>query len=92
MKTALEGLRKTRHALGVVAIAVAFGFGLDRVFVGDSPLLHRLSKGDRHQLYELMASFAGVLLGFVITSVAILVSLDQGRKIVKELQLASIHQ
>lgn len=80
-------MRRYRHVLGILALAVLVS-ALERViFPGDSPLMTRLPPEDRLALYDSLGSATGVLLGFVITAIAILISLDTSREIVSELRL-----
>lgn len=51
-----------------------------------TPLIDRLSGKDRVAFYKQVSTVAASLLGFLITAVAILVSLDMRRRIVEDLR------
>src|SRR4051794_14709781 len=75
-----------RHpALIVVAAAVLIFVLEPLVFAGPTPLVGRLAANDRVEIYKQIATVTGSLLGFLITAVAILVSLDARRQIVDDL-------
>lgn len=71
-------------AVGLLALEAVL---LGEVFDTSVPLLSRLGHTDRVEFYKQVATLSGALLGFILTAVAILVSLDGARKIVQHLQL-----
>jgi hypothetical protein len=52
---------------------------------GTTPFIDRLSGEDRVEFYKQVSTISASLLGFLITAVAILVSLDMRRRIVEDL-------
>ena len=67
--------------------AAAGAVALERVAAPwTSPLLARLDAQERVDLYAQITGLTGVLLGFVVTAIAILASLDIRRRIVEDLQ------
>jgi hypothetical protein len=76
---------RLRH-VGAIACAAAAIVALAALLVENSPLLCSLGDEDRAELYRQMTTVAVTLMGFLITAVAILISLDRGREIVMELK------
>lgn len=60
--------------------------GIERMLLSEAPLLGSLHEEDRASLYGALITVSATLMGFLITAVAILVSLDMRRKVVEELQ------
>jgi hypothetical protein len=78
---------KLRYSVGLLLLALVLVVGVERLlFPGEHPLLYRLEAADRKSLYEIVTTFTGALLGFMIAALAILVSLDPARPIVQELR------
>jgi hypothetical protein len=79
-------VKRLRHIAGI-AVGAAIGIYLvePRIF-SSAPLISSLSDKDLADLYKQLATAGVTLMGFLITAVAILVSLDRGREIVKELK------
>ncbi len=75
-----------RHTFGLVVFAAVLVFIAEPIVVVSSPLLATLSEADRMDLYNQMIIVTAGLLGFLVTAVSILVSLDGKRKIVEELK------
>lgn len=79
-------MTRVRYVLGLVAFAVFLVWVVQPiVFSHPLPLLSRLDGHDRTELYKQVTAVGAGLLGFLITAVAILVSLDARRRIVEEL-------
>jgi len=77
---------RLRHVAGIFAGAVILVFVVDPWAIsGPFPLIGRLEPKDRVELYKQVSTVTATLLGFLITAVAILVSLDLRRQIVEEL-------
>jgi hypothetical protein len=80
-------LKRIRHVLllfGAVVVLVALVE--PAAFSGPVPLISRLDGPDRVDLYKLITTVTASLLGFLIASVAILVTLDINRIIVEQLR------
>jgi hypothetical protein len=76
-----------RHAVLCVTGSALLAFLIEPWLVsGTTPLVASLTVAARVNLYNQVIVVSAALLGFVLTAVTILVSLDTGRKIVKELQ------
>jgi hypothetical protein len=82
-KTSL--LMRLRH-VSLIALAAALLVGAATPLLSNTPLLCSLGDDDRGEFYGQMTTVSVTLMGFLITAVAILVSLDRGREIVKELR------
>ena len=83
-----EAARKVllRHAIACVAAAAIIVFLVEPRFGSDaSPLIANLAVSPRGSFYNQVGVVSAALLGFVLTAITILVSLDTGRRIVKEL-------
>lgn len=79
-------VQRLRHIVGL-AVGAAIGiFVIEPWIFSNAPLLASLSDKDRAELYRQLATAGVTLMGFLITAVAILVSLDKGREIVEELK------
>ncbi len=78
--------QRLRHIAGIAVFAAAAIFIIEPWVFSNTPLLASLSDKDRAELYKQLTTAAVTLMGFLITAVAILVSLDKGREIVKELR------
>ena len=76
---------KARHSL-LIAGAATVLVAVEPLCGGTMPLLARLSPSSRDSLYGQLTTVSAGLLGFMITAVAILVSFDSRRQIVKELK------
>jgi hypothetical protein len=81
---------KLRHVAVIVAFAAVVVFLVEPLIFsvivsGHTPLLGRLGYKDRVELYKQVSTVSATLMGFIITAVAILVSLDLKRQIVSEL-------
>lgn len=78
---------KVRHVIGLVAAGAVLVFVVEPlVLSGTTPLINRLDHGDRINLYKQITTVTATLLGFLLTTVAILVALDPRRQIVDELK------
>lgn len=76
-----------RHVLILMALAALVVFAFEPVAVsGPTPLISGLAEADRIDLYNQVIVVTASLLGFIVAAIAILVSLDAGRKIVEELK------
>jgi hypothetical protein len=76
-----------RHVLGLLAFAALVVFvGEPVAIAGTTPLIRGLAQVDRTDLYNQVIVVTASLLGFIVAAIAILVSLDAGRKIVEELK------
>jgi hypothetical protein len=87
--TEVKRLRRStlRYPVTIVIIAGAVvGLGEHLILHEPHPVLAHLSNADRLDLYKQTAPITGTALGFLVASVAILVSLDPTRKIVGELR------
>jgi uncharacterized membrane protein len=70
--------------MGLAALLV---FGVEGWAVATkTPLISNLSTSDRSNLYNQVVVVSAALLGFILTAITILVSLDGSRRIVKELR------
>lgn len=78
-------LLRLRH-VGLIGLTAALVVGAAAPILSNAPLLCSLGDDDRGELYGQMTTVSVTLMGFLITAVAILVSLDRGREIVKELR------
>lgn len=77
---------RLRHVGSIVIAAALLSFIIEPlVFAGQTPLVGRLDPKDRTELYRQVTTVSAGFLGFLITAVAILVSFDVKRQIVKEL-------
>ena len=87
LRAAVSALWLIRHALALLA-AAALGVlaGEPLVVSGSTPLISGLADADRIDLYNQVIVVTASLLGFIVAAIAILVSLDVGRKIVEELK------
>ncbi len=86
-RAAASALLLVRHVLGLLAVAALVVFVLEPVVAsGPTPLISGLAETDRIDLYNQLIVVTASLLGFIVAAIAILVSLDAGRKIVEELQ------
>lgn len=74
-----------RHVLAIIVAAALVDLAYWAIFSSE-PVVATLSQADRADLYSQGIIVAAGLLGFFITAVSILVSLDARRKIVEELQ------
>lgn len=74
-----------RWTAGLSLCAVVLVIGAERIFFSEAPLLANLHADDRTSLYEALITVSVTLMGFLITAVAILVSLDMRRTVVEEL-------
>jgi hypothetical protein len=79
-------LYRLRHVGSIAVVGAALVFLVEPSVLASSPLLGTLSEQARDDLYKQLTTVAITLMGFLITAVAILVSLDRGRQIVKELR------
>jgi hypothetical protein len=80
-------MARLRHVGLIGGFAVLVVFLLEPlVFTGATPLITRLDANDRSELYKQVTTVAATFLGFLITTIAILVSLDVKRRIVEELK------
>jgi hypothetical protein len=75
-----------RYAFGILFVAALVVFGVEPLAATSSPLLATMSEANRSDLYSQVIVVSAGLLGFLITAVSILVSLDGKRKIVEELK------
>jgi hypothetical protein len=76
------------YPLAFLAVAAFVVFGGERwVLTGPTPLLAGLAVADRVNLYNQLIVVSAALLGFILTAITILVSLDAARVIVQELRL-----
>jgi hypothetical protein len=76
-----------RHALLLLAVAALAVFVAEPIVAsGPTPLISGLSEADQIDLYNQIIVVTASLLGFIVAAIAILVSLDAGRKIVEELK------
>jgi hypothetical protein len=76
-----------RHVLGLLVAAALVVFAVEPlVITGPTPLVSGLAEADRIDLYNQVIVVTASLLGFIVAAIAILVSLDAGRKIVEELK------
>jgi hypothetical protein len=67
-------------------VAALLTFALEpQVVSGTTPAIARLTIDGRANVYDQITIVSTALLGFMLTAITILVSLDGGRKIVKEL-------
>jgi len=78
-------LQRLRHVAGIAVGAAILIFALEPLLLPNWPLLDSLSPEAREDLYKQLSVVAVTLMGFLVTAVAILVSLDRGREIVQEL-------
>jgi hypothetical protein len=92
MRRAVASTRKKartvliRHALACVTVAALSVFVIEPWLVsGTTPLVASLSLNGRTNLYNQVIIVSAALLGFMLTAITILVSLDTGRRIVREL-------
>jgi hypothetical protein len=76
---------RVRHPAYLIAASIALVLLLEPRLFDPSPLVGRLDGDDRTELYKQVTTVTASLLGFLITAVAILVSLDVRRRIVQEL-------
>lgn len=75
-----------RHALACMVLAAIVVFAVEPWLVsGTTPLIASLAVAERVNFYNQVIIVSAALLGFILTAITILVSLDTGRKIVKEL-------
>jgi hypothetical protein len=82
----LKVLDRCRHVLIILVIAAAVVFLEPVILSGSTPLVSGLAQADRMSLYNQVIVVTASLLGFMVAAVAILVSLDRTRTIVKKLQ------
>jgi hypothetical protein len=85
LRAVANALRLIRHVLIVMAAAAVL-IAIELVATSATPLISGLSEADRTDLYNQVIVVTASLLGFIIAAIAILVSLDVGRKIVEELK------
>lgn len=76
---------RLRHVAAIACAAAAI-VATAALLLPNTPLLCSLGDEDRCELFGQMTTVVVTLMGFLITAVAILVSLDRGREIVKELK------
>lgn len=87
LRAAVSALWLLRHVLGLLAAAALLVCAVEPVVIsGPTPLISGLAEADRIDLYNQVIVLTASLLGFIVAAIAILVSLDVGRKIVEELK------
>jgi hypothetical protein len=87
LRAVADWLVLVRHVLFMLLVAALVVFLIERIAVsGPTPLMSGLSVADRIDLYNQVVVVTASLLGFIVAAIAILVSLDAGRKIVEELK------
>ncbi len=70
----------------VLLVVAAVVVAIEVVVTSAKPLIGELAEANRTDLYNQVIVVTASLLGFIIAAIAILVSLDSGRKIVEELK------
>jgi len=78
--------QRLRHVAGIAVVTAIAIYVIEPWIFSSAPLLASLSDEDRAELYKQLTTAGVTLMGFLITAVAILVSLDKGREIVNELK------
>jgi hypothetical protein len=82
-----------RHPLILLSVAALGVFMAEpHVISGTTPLISGLSEVNRIDLYNQVIVVTASLMGFIVAAIAILVSLDGGRKIVEELKRGASFQ
>jgi len=76
---------RLRYAVVTLLAAAVIAFAVEPALL-PSPPIAELAQSDRADLYSQVIIVTAGLLGFFVTAVSILVSLDARRKIVEELQ------
>jgi len=86
-RAVVSALRLIRHVLVLLAAAALVVFVAEPIVIsGPTPLISGLAEADRIDLYNQVIVVTASLLGFIAAAIAILVSLDVGRRIVEELK------
>src|ERR1700728_2428859 len=83
LRTARNVVLGLRHAIGCLVLAAVAVGGEHLAVSGTVPLMARLHVAGRISLYDQITTISAGLLGFLIAAVAILVSFDLRRRIVK---------
>jgi hypothetical protein len=87
LRAVVSTLWLIRHVLGLLAAAALVVFAAEPVVIsGPTPLISGLAEAGRIDLYNQVIVLTASLLGFIVAAIAILVSLNAGRKIVEELK------
>ena len=81
-----EILDKSRYSLAILGGALLILAAEPLVLSGSTPVISGMAQADRSSLFDQVIVVTASLLGFMITAVAILVSLDGARDIVKRLK------
>jgi len=80
-------MARLRHVAVILVVAALAVFVVEPVvFPGATPLVVRLDPDDRVEFYKQVTTVTATFLGFLITAIAILVSLDVKRRIVEDLK------
>jgi hypothetical protein len=87
LRAVVSALSLIRHVLVLLVAAALVVFVAEPIVIsGPTPLISGLAEADRIDLYNQVIVVTASLLGFIVAAIAILVSLDVGRKIVEELK------